>query len=189
MQDFSRDEVVDHQVLKQADVVMLQAIIPELFSEKVKQANLDYYEPKTLHDSSLSPSMHAIAYADIGNATKAYEYFEKSLKIDVNDNFSDSNDGLHATALGGIWLALIRGFAGISTTSEQLNINPCLPSGWKYIHFLYRYLGNNLDFLISNTHIVINNIEPSSNLASRCFWIQFSGQRYSFEQNLKIERL
>lgn len=189
LQDFSRDEVVDHQVLKQADVVMLQAIIPELFSEKVKQANLDYYEPKTLHDSSLSPSMHAIAYADIGNATKAYEYFEKSLKIDVNDNFSDSNDGLHATALGGIWLALIRGFAGISTTSEQLNINPCLPSGWKYIHFLYRYLGNNLDFLISNTHIVINNIEPSSNLASRCFWIQFSGQRYSFEQNLKIERL
>lgn len=184
--DYSREEVVNLQVLKQADVVMLQTLLPQKFSHNVKRANLDYYEPKTLHDSSLSPCIHAIAFTDINDKSKAYSYFTKSLNIDVNDNFYDSIDGLHAAAMGGIWLTLIRGFAGIYTSPNSLNIKPCLPDHWMSMHFYYRYLGNLLDIKISTHVIQVTNIEPSLVEAHHSFWINSFDEKFRFTNCLEI---
>jgi len=162
--DYSRDEIVNHQVLKQADVIMLQVLLPNLFSLPVRQANLDYYEPKTLHDSSLSPSIHAIAYADTGNLECAYKYFRKSLEIDVNDHLQDSTDGLHAASLGGVWLVLIRGFAGIRPYPNWLQIDPHLPAHWKRMRFLYQYQNQLLQFDITHDQIKLTNVSPSTSL-------------------------
>ena len=155
--DYSREEVGNRQVLKQADVVMLQVLMPDLFNDDVKKANLDYYEPKTVHDSSLSPSIHTIAYADIGEREKAYKYFQYALEIDINDNLDDSTDGLHAAALGGVWLTLIRGFAGIRFLADGMQINPCIPDHWKMMHFKIRYQGNILDVQISQEGIRVTS--------------------------------
>ncbi|MCU0488131.1 MAG: hypothetical protein MUE67_04160 [Anaerolineales bacterium] len=185
--DYSRDEVVAHQVLKQADVVMLQALLPERFSPEVKKANLDYYEPKTIHDSSLSPSMHAIAYADVGDQGRAYQYFRKSLTIDVNDHLSDSTDGLHAASLGGVWLTLVRGFAGIDGTAEALQVEPNLPDHWQEMRFTYRYQGNGLEFSITKRTIRIRNTAPSAQPAQRSFWIKTGGRLHKFDGELVID--
>lgn len=182
--DYSRDEVVNHQVLKQADVVMLQTLLPQKFSQNVKKANLEYYEPKTLHDSSLSPCIHAIAFADIHDKSKAYSYFMKSIKIDVNDNLYDSIDGVHAAALGGIWLSLIRGFAGIQTSPDALIIEPQLPNKWRSMQFFYRYLGNLLDIKLTIHTIQILNSEPSLDEKDCNFWIKAFDEKRLFTKRL-----
>lgn len=185
--DYSRDEIVNHQVLKQADEVMLQVLLPDLFNLSVKRANLDYYEPKTVHDSSLSPSIHAIAYADVGNLEKADEYFRKSLEIDVNDHLQDSTDGLHAASLGGVWLVLIRGFAGIRPCPNWLQIDPHLPAHWKRMRFLYQYQNQLLQFDITHDQIQLTNVSPSTSPASPKLVVRIGGEEYTVHGKICVQ--
>lgn len=133
--DFSRSEVVDMQVLKQADVVMLLNLFPDLFEKEIVQKNVEYYEKRTIHDSSLSLCAHAEAMAAIGAADAAWGFFEKAMEIDLCDNSKDSIDGIHAASLGGVLNCVLRGFAGMRMKGEQLGFYPQLPSHWKKIRF------------------------------------------------------
>lgn len=99
--DYSRDEVVNMQVLKQADVVMLFNLFPKLFSDDVVRKNVLFYEKRTIHDSSLSYCAHAQASAYIGDKKAADMFFKKALFIDLNDNPYDSVDGIHSASMGG----------------------------------------------------------------------------------------
>ncbi len=101
------------QVLKQADVVMLMNLFPDAFGPQTKKANFDYYEPRTTHDSSLSPSGHALLAADLGMRDKAYEYFRWSAFTDLEDRMGNTADGLHAAAMGGTWQAVVFGLLGL----------------------------------------------------------------------------
>ena len=133
--DYSRDEVVDMQVLKQADTVMLLNLFPQLFDAELVKKNVLFYEARTLHDSSLSYCAHAQACANIGETDMGYAFFEKAMEVDLDDNPYDSTDGLHAASLGGIWNCLIQGFAGVKVKDGTLTVDPHLPKRWKGMHF------------------------------------------------------
>lgn len=121
------------QVLKQADILLLGVLFPDAFSDEWRRANWAYYEPRTTHDSSLSPYVHAIAACDIGLSGAAYAYFRRSALLDLDDAMGNTNTGLHMAALGGTWQAVVRGFLGLDLTGDQPRIRPRLPAEWMRI--------------------------------------------------------
>lgn len=138
LRDYTRQEVVGMQVLKQADAVMLLYLLPDLFSRQVALATWDYYEPKTIHDSSLSMAVHSIVAQRTGKYAEAYACFEKACRIDLGSPGS-CDDGVHAASLGAIYLAIVFGFGGVRITEEGLSLHPHLPKPWKRLRFPLKY--------------------------------------------------
>lgn len=153
--DYSRDEIVAMQVLKQADAVMLLNLKPELFSPEIVKKNVDYYEARTIHDSSLSYCAHAIACARIGEREAAEGFFEKALEIDLNENYKDSVDGIHSASLGGIWNCLIQGFAGVEYQKEGIRITPHLPERFRGIEFFHKVKGRYYRIYVAQDQVEI----------------------------------
>lgn len=153
LKDFSRDEVVGMQVLKQADVVMLFNLFPSCFPEKTVKNNVDFYERRTVHDSSLSYCVHAQVCASIGEMEQAWDFFRKSLVVDINENPYDSRDGIHAASLGGIWNCLIFGFAGVRCQDRKLHIAPHLPEKWSKMSFTLKIAGGEVWLEIASEQI------------------------------------
>ena len=124
------------QLVKQADVVQLMIMLPEEFSEEVKKSNYEYYEKRTMHKSSLSPSMYSILGLAVGDRHNAYKYFMKTIYTDLEDNQGNTDFGLHAAATGGSWQSAIFGFVGLTVDKENiLSINPWLPKQWTGLSF------------------------------------------------------
>lgn len=119
-----------YQVTKQADVVLLMNLIPELFTKSQKEVAYNYYEPRTAHDSSLSYSPHGWMAAVLGKMDEAYSYFEKSLLLDVEDRQMNSISGIHYANFGGTWQVAFSGFAGITEQDGIMCISPNLPKQW-----------------------------------------------------------
>ena len=140
--DYNPEQINKLQVTKQADTLILFYLLEQTFlhddkriSEAVKRANFHYYEPRTLHDSSLSLATHAIVANDIGDIDLAYSLFKKSSEIDLGPLMNTSDDGVHAASIGGIWKAAIFGFAGIRLVDGRLRINPRIPKHWHHMKF------------------------------------------------------
>lgn len=128
-------ELKNTQLVKQADVLMLFALLNDVFSPSTKAANYDYYIPRTTHKSSLSPSMHALVASETGDLNRAYNLFNVSLRTDISNLFGNTHEGIHAASLGGTWQAVIFGFAGVRIIKEHLFINPRMPRTWKKMVF------------------------------------------------------
>jgi alpha,alpha-trehalose phosphorylase len=128
------------QVLKQADVVLADFLLGEEFSEELKRANFDYYDPITTGDSSLSACVQSIMAAKIGYSEKAMEHFMHALFMDLADLAGNTTDGVHMASAGGVWLALTHGFLGMSRHGETLRFVPRLPSEWSHltVHLAHR---------------------------------------------------
>ncbi|MGF7144674.1 trehalose/maltose hydrolase-like predicted phosphorylase [Anaerotaenia torta] len=124
----SFDRLQRYQVLKQSDVLMYMALFPEEMSKEQMLAAWNYYEPKTLHDSTLSFGIHALLAARLGIGEAAWEYFFKSLFLDLKNVMGNTaGEGIHTAALGATWQALIFGFAGIWTDAGGIKCKPNLP--------------------------------------------------------------
>ncbi|MEM8569222.1 MAG: glycosyl hydrolase family 65 protein, partial [Bacteroidota bacterium] len=131
---------VNTQVLKQADVVQLLAILDE-FPGDVLTANYEYYEPRTEHGSSLSPSVHALVASKAGHAKEAYRYFMESATIDLYNASKKVHSGgsflggIHTAAAGGVWRIIVEGFAGFQLTEDGVKFEPRLPEEWESLAF------------------------------------------------------
>jgi len=127
----------EYQVIKQADVVMLLCLLRDQFDRKTWKANWDYYNPRTDHayGSSLSPAMYAWAACELGEPELAYEHFMRAARADLEDVRGNAHDGIHAASAGGLWQAVVFGFAGLKLTDEGSTVNPRLPSHWKRLAF------------------------------------------------------
>ncbi|MBC1547242.1 glycoside hydrolase family 65 protein [Listeria sp. FSL L7-1435] len=147
--DYSRQEVNELQILKQADLVMLFYLFPKMFAPEIVKKNLDYYEKRTIHDSSLSKAIHAIVENQTGNRAQAYQFFQEACLIDLGSEPHSSDDGLHAASLGAIWLAVVFGFAGIDTSGELLEIAPNLPDAWQAVAFEFAWKGETISVEIA----------------------------------------
>ncbi|MCP8617874.1 glycoside hydrolase family 65 protein [Salirhabdus salicampi] len=185
LQDFSREQVIDMQVSKQADVVMLLYLLGDRFSDYVKKVNLDYYESRTIHDSSLSMAVHSIVAANVGDVKDAYEYFTKASLIDLGENMESSDAGVHAASLGGIWKAVVFGFAGIKLTSEVLMIKPNLPEQWNSITIPIYWRGDRLTVELTLNSIMIRN-ETGNNPSLP---IEFNGTRFSLQDVIELRKV
>ncbi|TDQ00006.1 kojibiose phosphorylase [Halanaerobium saccharolyticum] len=147
------------QVIKQADVIQLFTM-HDIFSEEVLAANYDYYEPRTQHGSSLSPSQYAIVAARLGRAEEAYDYFEASAFIDLmSTNKAVSGGtfigGVHTAAAGGIWQLIVNGFAGMNINRKGLSFMPILPEEWDSVEFKLNYKANKLKIKLSSDSFTV----------------------------------
>lgn len=119
------------QILKQADVVMMLVLQPGAYPRDVQEANYRFYEPRTSHDSSLSASIHALMAARFGDLEDAQRYFAKAANIDLDfARGVTAAGGVHIAALGGMWQALVFGFAGATASAERLTFTPHVPEQW-----------------------------------------------------------
>ncbi|KKD50489.1 glycoside hydrolase family 65 protein [Listeria seeligeri] len=178
--DYSRQEVNELQILKQADLVMLFYLLPATFETKVMKRNLDYYEKRTIHDSSLSKAIHAIVENRIGDRKQAYQFFQEACLIDLGTEPHSSDDGLHAAALGAIWLAVIFGFAGIDTREELLQITPNLPDAWQSLTFEFVWKGERIGFKITPKMLELSKTTTS------VLELIINGEKHSFTDKLTI---
>ncbi len=136
------DRIQRLKVLKQADLVQLATLFPNEISLKQKQNIFNFYEPLTLHDSSLSYGVHALLAFQIGENKKAWDYFEKSLYLDLKNVMNNvGNEGLHVAAFGISWQAIVYGIAGLNLVDNKLTINPNLPKQIKNINFAVYHKG------------------------------------------------
>jgi len=133
-----------HQVVKQADVIMLLCLLRNEFDHDTWQANWDYYNPCTDHTygSSLGPAIHAWGACEMGQPEIAYEHFMLAARADLFDIRNNANDGIHAASAGGLWQAIAFGFAGLTFQNGQPVINPRLPSHWQRLSFTFQYRGH-----------------------------------------------
>lgn len=155
--DYSRAEVNEMQILKQADVVMLTYMLPELFSPQSCLANLRFYEPRTIHDSSLSKAIHGIVAARCGDPALGYRFWQEGTQIDLGEDPHSCDDGIHAAATGAIWLGAIQGFAGLSLHQGALHLAPRLPSGWKRLSFPLIWQGSEMHFSITADDVSVTS--------------------------------
>lgn len=126
------------QLIKQPDVVMLFAMIGEEFSQEVKIKNYEYYEKRTMHKSSLSPSIYAMVGLGLGKHDHAYEYFIKAAETDIVDNQGNTSHGLHAANAGGTWQSAVFGFGGLSIDRDgTVRIEPWLPPHWNKLRYSF----------------------------------------------------
>ena len=141
------------KLLKQPDVVMLTYLLPDEFSTQVKRANFDYYEARTLHKSSLSPSVHAIIGMEVGDPTRAVQYFERSALVDLTDNQGNTGEGMHIASAGGTWQILVNGFGGLRILGGQVTLKPWLPPDWQGIRFRIRWRGRPIHVSIDHQNV------------------------------------
>lgn len=147
------------QAIKQADVVLLLFLLRERYSTAVKRANWDYYEPRTAHDSSLSPMAYALVAADIGLTGWAYRYFMQTAMMDLLGTGPHWNFGVHTAAMGGAWQAIVRGFCHLELMREGVRLLdwPALPPGWKRAAFSFAWHGNLVRFSTDGRRTTLRN--------------------------------
>jgi len=155
--DYNIDQINQIQVTKQASVVMLVYVLEDKFNEAIKMANFKYYEPRTLHDSSLSLSTHAVVAADVDDLNLSYELFRRASEIDLGPNKKSSDQGVHAASLGGIWQIVVCGFGGLRMVGGKLRINPKLPPQVKSLRYPVTWKGNPLEVMLTKGSIVVEN--------------------------------
>lgn len=131
------------QVLKQPDVLMLLYLHPDLYPKSTVRANWDYYTPRTdlTYGSSLGPAIQAALAARMGDVEQAQRYFELAAQTDLEDARGNTADGIHGATAGGLWQAVVFGFAGVRLTEQGMCVAPCLPPSWHRLAFRLIYRG------------------------------------------------
>ena len=139
-QHWSWDHILRSCFIKQADVLQGLYFLNHLYDVETIRRNFDFYEPMTVHESSLSPCVHSILAAQLGYRQKAVEMYQRTARLDLDNINNDTDDGLHITSMAGSWLAIAHGFAGMRTT-DGLSLSPFLPAAWQGYAFQFHYRG------------------------------------------------
>lgn len=136
------------QVIKQADVIALLMLLPEVFAGRTGASNYAFYEPRCGQGSSLSRVMHGVAAARLGLSAQALTFFRQTAVIDMADSHAAIDGGIHIAAQGGMWLMAVFGFAGVSLHDDHLALDPILPDGWSSLCFPIQWHGRHLHIRI-----------------------------------------
>jgi trehalose/maltose hydrolase-like predicted phosphorylase len=140
-----------HQVCKQADLVLAMFLLGHHFDIEHKRRNYDYYEKITTHDSSLSSCIFCVAASEIGYKEKAYDFFERTVRMDLDDYQGNTNHGVHIANMAGSWMCIINGFAGMRTHEGRLGFSPFLPESWEQYSFKVQYKGSVVKVIVNKT--------------------------------------
>ncbi|MBN1242025.1 MAG: glycoside hydrolase family 65 protein [Spirochaetales bacterium] len=128
-------EIYRHRVLKQPDVVLAQFLLPAEFDAEQKRRDFNYYEPLTTGDSSLSHCVQSVMAAELGEIGKAWDYFIRTSRMDLDDVHGNSRDGVHIAAMAGTWISAVCGFGGFRELDGEWSFAPRLPEAWTSLEF------------------------------------------------------
>jgi maltose phosphorylase len=158
-QHWSWDRILRSCFIKQADVLQGVFVFEDEFDRETMERNFDFYEPRTVHESSLSPCVHSILAARLGRTEKAYEMYLRTSRLDLDDYNNEVHEGLHITSMGGTWMSVIYGFGGMKIVEGLLSFEPLLPQNWKALSFKILYRGSILQVSIDKGRVTIQNME------------------------------
>jgi maltose phosphorylase len=136
---WSYDRIYRNDMIKQPDVLMFMLLYNQSFTRAEKQANYDYYEPRCIHESSLSPSVHSIFAAELGRSQEAFDFFRFAARIDLDNYNRNAGEGIHTTSIAAAWMNVVYGFGGMRSDGERLSFNPRIPTHWKGYSFQVTY--------------------------------------------------
>ena len=161
-QKWSWDRILRSCFIKQADVLQGIYFFEERFSPETIKRNFDFYEPMTVHESSLSPCVHVILASKIGYEAKAYEMYLRTARLDLDDYNNDTEDGCHITSMAGTWVSVIKGFGGMTIKNDQLHFAPYLPKQWNAYSFRLEFRGRVIKVNVSKkgTQVRLESGEP-----------------------------
>ncbi|GIS04566.1 MAG: hypothetical protein CM15mP107_1860 [Bacteroidota bacterium] len=156
-QHWSWDRILRSVFIKQADVLQGLYFFEEDFDLETIKDNFNYYEPRTVHESSLSPCVHNVLASKIGANEKAYEMYLRTARLDLDDYNKEVDEGLHITSMAGTWMSVVEGFAGVRVNEKGLFVNPILPEGWNEYAFNMLYRENPLRICVKPNSIELIN--------------------------------
>lgn len=156
---WSWDRILRSCYIKQSDVLLGLFLYYENFDRETILRNFRFYEPRTVHESSLSPFVHAILAAWIGDTEEAYRLFLHATRLDLDDYNNEVHQGLHITSMAGSWQVIVRGFAGMKILDGQLDFNPIIPQAWDSYTFKVNFRGCTLQMKVEKQAIKISLLE------------------------------
>lgn len=180
-QNWSWDRILRSCFIKQADVLQGLYFLNDEYDSETKKRNFDFYEPRTVHESSLSPCIHSILAGEIGYREKAYELYLRTSRLDLDNYNNDTEDGLHITSMAGTWMSVTHGFGGMRIKNGKLSLSPFIPSAWKCYSFKIMYRGHLLKLIVNSDSLVVEQ-EIGDELR-----ILVYNKEYSVNNNAKIE--
>lgn len=180
-QKWSWDRILRSCFIKQADVLQGIYFFEEDYDVETIKRNFDFYEPRTVHESSLSPCVHSILAAKLNDEAKAYEFYLRTARLDLDDYNNDTEDGLHITSMAGTWMSVVEGFAGMRVRDNQLHFNPFLPKHWQSFSFKINFRGANLNITINGKSFQIQSNDHQD------LEIFVHGQKYQLKDSNNIE--
>jgi len=148
-QKWSWDRILRSCFIKQADVLQGFYFFEEQFNKEQLKRNFDFYEPMTVHESSLSPCVHVILASKLGYKEKAYEMYLRTSRLDLDDYNNDTEDGCHITSMAGTWMSIIKGFGGMRVNEGKLQFAPYIPEQWKSYSFRLEFRGRTIRVKVS----------------------------------------
>ena len=175
-QKWSWDRILRSPYIKQADVLQGFYFFEDQFSDEALERHFDFYEPFTVHESSLSPCVHSIQATKLDRMEQAYTFYLRTSRLDLDDYNHEVHEGLHITSMAGTWMSIVEGFGGMRIKDNKLSFTPKIPKQWKAYSFKVNFRnhvikvnvtqeqthfeilsGSNLEILVNNKPLSLKN--------------------------------
>ncbi|WP_248547657.1 glycoside hydrolase family 65 protein [Paenibacillus odorifer] len=156
-QKWSWDRILRSCFIKQADVLQGLYFLGDRYDLDTKKRNFDFYEPITVHESSLSPCIHSILASELGYKDKAYEMYLRTSRLDLDNYNNDTEDGLHSTSMAGTWMSIVHGFGGLRVHDGRLTLSPSNPGHWTAYSFKIMFRGSRLKVSVTDAQVTVTN--------------------------------
>jgi len=160
-QHWSWDRILRSPYIKQADTLQSIFLFEEDYGKEEIKRHFDFYEPLTVHESSLSPCIHTILASAIGYEKKAYEMYLRTARLDLDDYNNDTADGCHITSMGGTWMAFVKGFGGMRIRNDRLFFAPIIPDKWNSYSFRINFRDHIVKINVNKASVGIENLSDT----------------------------
>ena len=183
-QHWSWDRILRSCFIKQADVVQGLYTLSDDFDTDCKKRNFDFYEPRTVHESSLSACIYSIIASEIGYINKAYELYLRTARLDLDNINNDTKDGLHITSMAGTWLSIVHGFGGLKVKDDVLSFRPVIPKAWKSYTFKIIYRDHILKVTTDSEKIIVSqegNLPLKIKVFDKTYVVPVNGEKITIE--------
>ncbi len=176
------DRIYRNDMIKQPDVLMMMFLLNSSFTVGQLKANYEFYEPRCIHESSLSPSVHSILASQLKKHKEAYQFFGFATRMDLDNYNRNTGEGLHTTSIAAAWMNIVYGFGGMRADGELLSFVPSIPDCWKAYSFRIGYRGSVILVEISKTEAAFQVLEGNE------VFIHIYGKEYTLDHSkVKIE--
>lgn len=159
--NWSYDRIYRNDMIKQPDVLMFIFLYNQEFSKLTKKINYEYYEPRCIHESSLSPSIHSIFASELGKHEEAFDFFGFATRMDLDNYNRNTREGLHITSIAAAWMNIVYGFGGMRSDGAVLSFNPSIPKSWSSYRFNILYSGAIISVTVCRGYVIFKTLSEA----------------------------
>jgi maltose phosphorylase len=159
---WSYERIYRNDMIKQPDVLMFMLLFNSKFTQEQLKANYEYYEPRTIHESSLSPSVHSILAAQLKKDDEAYDFFGFATRMDLDNYNRNTQQGIHTTSIAAAWMNIVYGFGGLRSDGDVLTLAPSIPKDWNKYSFKITYKGALLEITVTASEVKIDVLNDAT---------------------------